>query len=467
MSSGTLTIQLLSEQDDGSWRVLVTAIHGQFCNVLAGCRTAGLSRFYSIMTHEGTTLNSSFVKGSDGFIGITDQSFDREDMLGQVTVTDEATTWIGSYGNAGSFSLRQVCRSVINELGFEPGEKFIGHMECTATEGSTAEGVSNFRRLELAIESVTVQTDGSIVLSATADFDTPTSAGQVRMTSSSFNPQSNCRDVLFTPVAVDPWIVFPTAGTPLRILSGHFLEGSIVFTGELSTDDRCTCQRGASTVTNSSTEAVCEAINLSQRDCVVAPDCPGAQRLESGAFVLPSKPEEDCSAFSLVRTCSEAQLCPEGWVRFSTRCYLPIAQRATYSEAERACRAHGGDVASIHSQAENDFVAGLVSDKQPWLGLQLNQLSEFEWQDRSPLLYLNWADGSPREEPETCVSINENGKWVDEACTDTRQYVCKNILFAVETSCACSGETDTNLHGGRCGFWSPSDAVSPFVMQFV
>jgi hypothetical protein len=52
--------------------------------------------------------------------------------------------------------------------------------------------------------------------------------------------------------------------------------------------------------------------------------------------------------------------CPNGWQEFGSHCYLYISQTRTWNNSNNDCISQGGNLASIQSKAENDFVFNLV-----------------------------------------------------------------------------------------------------------
>ena len=53
------------------------------------------------------------------------------------------------------------------------------------------------------------------------------------------------------------------------------------------------------------------------------------------------------------------------------------------------CRHHGGHLASIHSQAENDYIKG-----DYWIGLiKMQPGGQRKWSDNTIYDYTNWGDG--------------------------------------------------------------------------
>ena len=55
--------------------------------------------------------------------------------------------------------------------------------------------------------------------------------------------------------------------------------------------------------------------------------------------------------------------CPEGWTKFEDRCYSRVTDYHDITVCRKHCRAQGGDLASIHSQRENDFVANFIQSR--------------------------------------------------------------------------------------------------------
>ena len=45
---------------------------------------------------------------------------------------------------------------------------------------------------------------------------------------------------------------------------------------------------------------------------------------------------------------------------YEGHCYRRYRAKKTYVEARDACKRHGGDLVSVHSDEENDFVASLI-----------------------------------------------------------------------------------------------------------
>ena len=73
--------------------------------------------------------------------------------------------------------------------------------------------------------------------------------------------------------------------------------------------------------------------------------------------------------------------------------YKYVNAQADWSTARAACVAEGGDLASIHTRAENEFVYDLfpTPSTSRWIGAYLNRTSSPQ---TAPFKWL-WSDGSP------------------------------------------------------------------------
>lgn len=137
-----------------------------------------------------------------------------------------------------------------------------------------------------------------------------------------------------------------------------------------------------------------------------------------------------------------------------------------FSDAEALCQSKGAQPASVHDQAENNFVFGLQSGLNldapvgVWLGAQLIRTStpqtkpfDFKWVDGSPFntfLPSPWAKNEPNDfrGEENCLSIGFNDArrtapnlWNDIHCDDTFATVC---MRPMEATCSMS---ETSMGG--------------------
>jgi len=115
-------------------------------------------------------------------------------------------------------------------------------------------------------------------------------------------------------------------------------------------------------------------------------------------------------------------------------CFKYIEQRKTWTDARNTCRDLDGDLFSIHSQEENDFVQSRASrgnGYDSWIGLNdLTTEGIFQWSDGSAVGYTNWRANQPNGgEGQNCVAASyTDGKWYDNDCEYTLPAICK-IIF--------------------------------------
>ena len=123
-------------------------------------------------------------------------------------------------------------------------------------------------------------------------------------------------------------------------------------------------------------------------------------------------------------------------------CFKVENDSLTWFDASEACVAWGGQLVSIHSQAENDFILNLQQDAgcgEVWLGLNdLANEGGYFWSDGTPLDYQNFEAGEPNEwpncnggVPEDVVEMYDNGKWNDICSLNPNPcYACARPLVS-------------------------------------
>jgi len=169
-----------------------------------------------------------------------------------------------------------------------------------------------------------------------------------------------------------------------------------------------------------------EPNNLGGEDCVVA----------ESAFDFAWE-DVQCTEAHHVLCKTEATVrgpsCPDGAHLFqdATCFWLGTSQDYTWAAALSACAERGMHLASVHSQAEHDFIWGLAKGQTLWFGLN-DQLEEghFIWSDGTAVNYTNWHSGQPDGgDAEDCsyMSWSFDGKWIDTPCSHTLGVVCRGV----------------------------------------
>ena len=88
----------------------------------------------------------------------------------------------------------------------------------------------------------------------------------------------------------------------------------------------------------------------------------------------------------------------------------------TGDDAKEYCEALGMNLASIHSDDENDDALELCSSSC-WIGAY-RESSSFNWTDGTSWDYTNWAPGKPNSHD--CGRLKSTGKWEDASCSSTK-----------------------------------------------
>ena len=118
--------------------------------------------------------------------------------------------------------------------------------------------------------------------------------------------------------------------------------------------------------------------------------------------------------------------------------YIAINSALTWSDAESYCHTYyNTSLATIRGSYENG-VARRIGDSvfgsglSFWIGLNdINNESIFKWADGSDINYYNytnWNSGEPNDynNNEDCIEMTSNGKWNDNQCSNSLQFLCNN-----------------------------------------
>ncbi|XP_017347479.2 macrophage mannose receptor 1 [Ictalurus punctatus] len=130
--------------------------------------------------------------------------------------------------------------------------------------------------------------------------------------------------------------------------------------------------------------------------------------------------------------------------------YIWVNQFKPWAEAQRYCRQHYKDLASVRNQADNKKILNLTGGSHAWIGLYRTRL----WSDQHSSTYENWSPATPyiHEQPDngiyeiwehgnqqcTAVSFRDSGQWTDEDCLTTFPFICYNKF--------CSGSLCTKQY---------------------
>lgn len=111
-------------------------------------------------------------------------------------------------------------------------------------------------------------------------------------------------------------------------------------------------------------------------------------------------------------------------------CYWLPPDGALWVEARAACVSWGGDLVSIESAMEDDFLRQTLTN-DVWIGVNDRDVEgTMVWADGSALAYANWAEEQPDDfgAQEDCVEkrVGDAGAWNDRPCEGTpQQFLCE------------------------------------------
>ncbi|XP_023932856.1 C-type mannose receptor 2-like [Lingula anatina] len=113
-------------------------------------------------------------------------------------------------------------------------------------------------------------------------------------------------------------------------------------------------------------------------------------------------------------------------------CYQFNTNTLSWSEALLQCQHNGGELASVPSLEEQQYIAGrahtIPDMRYFWLGASaLGEEDGWIWSDGNPFAFLNWgADMIESRSNARCMEMDAlSGSWLKEECQNRRGYVCK------------------------------------------
>ncbi|RXN05781.1 macrophage mannose receptor 1-like protein [Labeo rohita] len=149
------------------------------------------------------------------------------------------------------------------------------------------------------------------------------------------------------------------------------------------------------------------------------------------------KQRADGLVTTLAPSTASALGCPEDWTPLVSRDFcakhfdVPMNQMKTWDEALDFCHEIGGDLLSIHHEADIPWKQGGVYPA--WIGYRMyDPTVGFVWSDGSSSSYQSWATDEPNNlnNIENCVEMrisywDSDGAWNDVNCEDKKDWYCQ------------------------------------------
>uniref|UniRef100_A0A8D2AFQ5 C-type lectin domain family 4 member D n=1 Tax=Sciurus vulgaris TaxID=55149 RepID=A0A8D2AFQ5_SCIVU len=114
--------------------------------------------------------------------------------------------------------------------------------------------------------------------------------------------------------------------------------------------------------------------------------------------------------------------CPIGWKVFQSECYFPFNDNKTWAESEKNCSGMGAHLATISTEAEQNFMAKFLDRRFSYfLGLT-DENMEVYWLGF-------WHENEPNNfQEENCVvivNVQDKWAWNDFPCNFETSRICK------------------------------------------
>ena len=117
--------------------------------------------------------------------------------------------------------------------------------------------------------------------------------------------------------------------------------------------------------------------------------------------------------------------------------YKIYTTNLNYGDAKAQCESDGAFLAIPRSQAENDFLTGLLPNEHIWIGINdIEEEGNFVAVDGREISWTNWNPDEPSPgDGEDGVEIRgwDNGRWNDVDVRTTSKFVCsihiEGIIF--------------------------------------
>ena len=118
---------------------------------------------------------------------------------------------------------------------------------------------------------------------------------------------------------------------------------------------------------------------------------------------------------------------------YDSSCYkvFEVSTLINWLDAQSSCAIWGGDLTSITTERENNYLNTLITSSvgNCWIGLNDRDVEGiYTWIDGTTVSYRNWTSTRSDDINSNCVQINNagNGMWESVSCDMTlNAFLCK------------------------------------------
>uniref|UniRef100_A0A3Q2YGZ6 Fras1 related extracellular matrix 1a n=1 Tax=Hippocampus comes TaxID=109280 RepID=A0A3Q2YGZ6_HIPCM len=118
--------------------------------------------------------------------------------------------------------------------------------------------------------------------------------------------------------------------------------------------------------------------------------------------------------------------CPPGWTFHSGRCYiLNQSHKTSWSRANRSCKEYKGNLASVFSKGDMDWLWDFGGKKPFWILNDRDAQGSWRWEDGESVTYVNWTRApspSIAEGSKMCALVWRRAKWQRRDCKTGRGH---------------------------------------------
>ena len=111
-----------------------------------------------------------------------------------------------------------------------------------------------------------------------------------------------------------------------------------------------------------------------------------------------------------------------------------VSTPINWLDAQSSCAIRGGDLTSITTERENNYLNTIITSSvgNYWIGLNDRDVEgTYTWTDGTTVSYTNWSSTPSDDTNSNCVQINYagNGMWESVNCDMTlNAFLCKRDL---------------------------------------
>ncbi|XP_062250523.1 type-2 ice-structuring protein-like isoform X1 [Platichthys flesus] len=147
---------------------------------------------------------------------------------------------------------------------------------------------------------------------------------------------------------------------------------------------------------------------------------------EAGEFVPEAEEPEMLSAGEMAPSVKgRFFVCPAGWERYKSSCYLYVSAGKSWSNAAANCNNLGATMASAHDLFEYSFLQQLTrraGSTVAWMGGLYFQ--GWRWVDQSPWNYNFWS-AHHTVSVYQCLHVKTSAGWANNNCGITWPSICR------------------------------------------